>query len=174
MVINEYECVCSIYLSFLGNPKKPPDTSCFGKTSLINFAEEGKTSEFLFGTTDPWGDQVSLTEWALKIVYHVPAIAVALLSLIIAVVSLGRRKRGAGKKGDSPPYIRLVSSTIIWFVVFFAWRQAGLILPVLLDYKAVHTLAIATLMTILHVVICLLLIRWIRRGYFRLSRKKLT
>ena len=55
-------------------------------------------------------------------------------------------------------------AAIIWVMVFFLWRLGGILLPYLLDYRAIHTIALALILVLFQIAIGVFLLRWMRRS----------
>lgn len=162
VVLNEGECIRSIYLSFLNDPTHHPETSCISSIHFRSFDWDEKISKSLFGSAQPWGDHIPWNLRLLKCIYHVPWLIIAIAFVITASI----RIRMIIKNIDvSTPYFRLFLAGIAWILISMIFRQAALLLPFLFNYRAIHTLGLVFLCGLIQIGVGILLFRWLRRGY---------
>lgn len=159
VVINESLCAQSIYRQFLDNPTKAPDTSCVEEISSPSFTGDEKTTELLFGTKDYWGIQVTLGMRLVKLLYHGPALIIAGIFVLVGFFIIGRTDHN---NQAQKPFFRMAVAAIVWVMVFFLWRLGGIILPYLLDHRALLTIALALLLSAIQIGIGVILLRWVR------------
>ncbi|MFC2164703.1 alpha/beta fold hydrolase [Acidobacteriota bacterium] len=161
VVINDNSCARLIYQQFLDSPTQVPDISCVSEIPSLSFFGDEKITELLFGSKDFWGNQITWNMQILKLLFHTPAIVVAVIFLLVGAFII--RKTSHNAKAQKP-YFRMTVAAIIWVMVFFLWRLGGIILPYLFDYRAIHTIALVLILVLLQIVIGVFLLRWVRRS----------
>lgn len=65
VVVNDYPCAVDLYRAFLREPNSRPDTDCISDSPRLSFDPADDPTQFVFGTTDTWGDRE--TGWFKKV-----------------------------------------------------------------------------------------------------------
>ena len=166
VVVSDSECAQSIYLAFLDAPRLVPDTTCLSSAPRLDFAGNDSTSVALFGTADMWGDQVGVVRTFLfHLAYRYQTLLFGIMVPVVGVFSVRRRLARSAGSATRRPYGIIAASVGIWLLSCAGFWFAAFVLPLLLPYNAVSTVAIVMGVALLHVAVGYWLIRRIDARY---------
>ena len=120
----------------------------------------------LFGTADMWGDQVGVVRTFLfHLAYRYQTLLFGIMVPVVGVFSVRRRLARSAGSATRRPYGIIAASVGIWLLSCAGFWFAAFVLPLLLPYNAVSTVAIVMGVALLHVAVGYWLIRRIGARY---------